>query len=32
MSDRTSSGGTVSTTSVGMWNDDPEITDLRDGK
>lgn len=33
MSDqRTSSGGTATSTSVGMWNDSPEIQDLRDGK
>lgn len=34
MSDRTSSGGTVSVTTEGMWegSDSQEIKDLRDGK
>lgn len=32
MSDRTSSGGTVSTSTTGMWDAGKEIEDLRDGK
>lgn len=30
--DGSNSGGTESTSTVGMWNDDDTIQDLRDGK